>query len=89
MQLLKTLNITDFPSFADLREKLFVSDSQLLGNRWHCASDRKIDWYLFLTMILIPMSYFSVYPIINFFVQTFLLTSTSLCMLNDLFDRQV
>ena len=35
------------PSFAALREKLFASASQLLGNRWHCASDKKkIDWLL-------------------------------------------
>ena len=29
------------PSFADLREKLFASAAQLLGNRWHCPSDMK------------------------------------------------
>ena len=33
------------PSFAALREKLFTSAAQLLGNRWHYASDKKkIDW---------------------------------------------
>ena len=30
-----------YPSFAALREKLFTSAAQLLGNRWHCASDKK------------------------------------------------
>ena len=35
------------PSFAALHEKLFTSAAQLLGNRWHCASDKKkIDWLL-------------------------------------------
>ena len=36
------------PRFAALmREKLFTSAAQLLGNRWHCASDKKkIDWLL-------------------------------------------
>ena len=35
------------PSFAALCEKLFTSAAQLLGNRWHCASDKKkIDWLL-------------------------------------------
>ena len=35
------------PSFAALSEKLFTSAAQLLGNRWHCASDKKnIDWLL-------------------------------------------
>ena len=36
------------PSFAALmREKLFTSVAQLLGYRWHCASDKKkIDWLL-------------------------------------------
>ena len=35
------------PSFAALRKKLFASVAQLLGNRWHCASDKKnIDWFL-------------------------------------------
>ena len=35
------------PSFAALRETLFTSAAQLLGNRWHCASDKKkIDWLL-------------------------------------------
>ena len=30
-----------------MREKLFTSAAQLLGNRWHCASDKKkIDWLL-------------------------------------------
>ena len=29
------------PSFAALREKLFASAAQLLGDRWHCASDKK------------------------------------------------
>ena len=33
------------PSFAALREKLFISAAQLLGNRWHGASKirNKID----------------------------------------------
>ena len=30
-----------WPSFATLREALFASVAQLLGNRWHCASDKK------------------------------------------------
>ena len=35
------------PSFAALCEKLFTSAAQLLGNRWHGASDKKkIDWLL-------------------------------------------
>ena len=35
------------PSFAALREKLSASAAHLLGNRWHCASDRKkVDWFL-------------------------------------------
>ena len=35
------------PSFAAQRETLFTSAAQLLGNRWHCASDKKkIDWLL-------------------------------------------
>ena len=35
------------PSFAALCEKLFTSAAKLLGNRWHCASDKKkIDWLL-------------------------------------------
>ena len=35
------------PSFAALCEKLFTSAVQLLGNRWHGASDKKkIDWLL-------------------------------------------
>ena len=35
------------PSFAALFEKLFTSAAQLLGNRWHCASEKKkIDWLL-------------------------------------------
>ena len=33
-------------SFAAVRD-LFTSAAQLLGNRWHCASDmKKIDWFL-------------------------------------------
>ena len=35
------------PSFAALCKKLFTSAAQLLGNRWHGASDKnKIDWLL-------------------------------------------
>ena len=35
------------PSFATLRENLSTSAAQLLGKRWHCASDNtKIDWLL-------------------------------------------
>ena len=35
-----------YPSFAALREKTFSSAAQLLGNRWHCASDKKkIVWF--------------------------------------------
>ena len=30
-----------YASFAALREKMFTSAAQLLGNRWHCASDKK------------------------------------------------
>ena len=34
-------------SFAAFCEKLFTSTAQLLGNRWHGASDKKkIDWLL-------------------------------------------
>ena len=33
--------------FSALREKLFASAAQFLGNRRHCASDKKkIDWFL-------------------------------------------
>ena len=33
------------PSFAALPEKLFTWN--LLGNTWHCASDKKkVDWFL-------------------------------------------
>ena len=36
------------PCFAALRDKLFTSAAQLLGNRWHCASDKKkMDWFLY------------------------------------------
>ena len=32
---------------AALREKLFASVVHLLGNRWHCVSDKKKnDWFL-------------------------------------------
>ena len=35
-----------YPSFAALREKMFTSAAQLLGNRRHCASDKKkIVWF--------------------------------------------
>jgi len=35
------------PSFAALCEKLFTSAAQLLGNRWHGASEKKkINWLL-------------------------------------------
>ena len=35
------------PSIAALREKWFASAAQLAGNRWHCASDtRKNYWFL-------------------------------------------
>ena len=35
------------PSFAALLEKLFASGAQLLGNRWHCPSDKKrVYWFL-------------------------------------------
>ena len=34
-------------SFAALCEKLLPSTVQLLGNIWHCASDKeKVDWFL-------------------------------------------
>ena len=40
------------PSFAALCEKLFTSAAKLLGNRWHCASDKKknrlaFKWYFY------------------------------------------
>ena len=35
------------PSFAALCKTLFTSTAQLLGNRWHCSSDKKkINWLL-------------------------------------------
>ena len=72
-----------WPSFAALRETLFASVAQLLGNRWHCASDKKKN-RLVLKRISdddfdTDVMFFSMIQSINSF-PTFLLTSALLCM---------
>ena len=63
------------PIFAALREKLFASAAQLLGNRWHFASDKKkIDWFLNSISNADFLLVVSVCPIVYFFVKTFLPT---------------
>ena len=76
------LNFLYCPSFAALREKLFASAAQLLGNRWHSASDNKtIDWFLNgISHDDFDTNVFSVRPITYFLVQPLLLTSIPLCM---------
>ena len=53
MHLLKTWNIISYTAqiFAALREKVFASAAQLLGNGWHCASDNKNNSIGFLNGI--------------------------------------
>ena len=66
------------PSFAALREKLFAYAAQLLGNRWHCASDMKnVDWFfngIPMLIFKLMLGCFNICPIVYFFVQPFLLT---------------
>ena len=70
---------------AALRLKLFSSAAQLLGNRWHCASDKKKNRLVLNGIFhddfdtnIVCMLFFS-RPIIYYLVQPFLLTSIPLC----------
>ena len=63
-------------SFPALREKLFACAGQLLGNRWHCASDNK-QINRFLNGISHDDFDFNV--IIVGYVQSFIFFSNSIC----------
>ena len=63
------------PSFAALRENLFNSAAQLLGNRWHCASDMKKTAWLVLKWYFSRWFWHQCYAFICFLVQPFLLIS--------------
>ena len=67
------------PSFAALCEKLFTSALQLLGNRWHGASDKKkIDWLLngiSTADFQIKVRLFSACPVLYFAIKLLLLVA--------------
>ena len=67
------------PSFAALCEKLFTSAVQLLGNRWHGASDKKkIDWLLngiSTADFQIKVRLFSACPVLYFTIKLLLLVA--------------
>ena len=73
------------PSFAALCEKLFTSAAQLLGNRWHGASDKKkIDWLLngiSTADFQIKVRLFSACPVLYFAIKLLLLPVVAVCFL--------
>ena len=78
------------PSFAALCEKLFTSAVQLLGNRWHGASDKKkIDWLLngiSTADFQIKVRLFSACPVLYFAIKLLLLVAVCFLFLSLFFS---
>ena len=78
------------PSFAALCEKLFTSALQLLGNRWHGASDKKkIDWLLngiSTADFQIKVRLFSACPVLYFAIKLLLLVAVCFLFLSLFFS---